>query len=215
VPGATVRVEHLVNGRPPPIDVLTGVDGRWDLPNIAGGRYRVRSWFAPSLAQTQPDVFFLSDGEQRNLDLGLESFSGLSIAAAVAPDPPQLNQPANIVVRVARKTVDQSGVVRAEPVVNASIVVTGASGWSVRGSSSVFTNGSGDATFSLDCRSAGANQLQVAVRPTPTDQPQTANLQVTACADPRATTTTPTSSSSSGAPPPTGSTTTTSSPAPN
>jgi hypothetical protein len=205
VPGATVRVEHLVDDDPPPIDILTGPDGRWDLPNIAGGRYRVRSFLAPSFAQTQPEIFFLADGEQRGLDLIVESFAGVSLSAAVAPDPPHLNQPFTFVVRVARKTVDAGGVVRSQPVVNAGVVLTGTQGWSVRGSSSVFTDANGDAAFTLDCRATGASQLQVAVRPTPTDQPQAATLTVSACDDPNATTTTPTTASSSSGPPSTAS----------
>ena len=201
VPGATVRVDHLVDDNPPPIDVPTGPDGRWDLPNIAGGRYRIRSFLPPSLAQTQPEIFFLTDGEQRTLDLTVESFSAVSVAAAIAPDPPQLNQPLTLVVRVARKTVDAGGIVQSQPIVNAGVVLTSTPGWSVRGSSSSVTNGNGDAGFTLECRSSGAAQVQVAVRPTPVDPPQPATLSVTACADPNATTTTPPTASSSGAPP--------------
>jgi hypothetical protein len=205
VPGATVRVEHLVAGSQPPIDVLTGPDGRWDLPSIAGGRYRVRSFLAPSLAQTQPEIFFITEGDQRTLDLNVESFVGVSLAAAVAPDPPQLNKPLTLVVRVARKTVDANGVVQSQPIVNAGVVLTNSQGWSVSGSSSAFTDGNGDAAFTLDCRSAGASQVQVAVRPTPTDPPQAATLAVSPCSDPAATTTTPTTASGSSGPPSTAS----------
>jgi hypothetical protein len=200
-----VRVEHLVPGNPPPIDVLTGADGRWDLPNIAGGRYRVRSFLAPSLAQTQPEIFFVTAGEQRMVDLSVESFGGLSLTAAVAPDPPQLNNPLTLIVRVARKTVDASGVVRSQPIVNAGVVLTNSQGWSVRGSSSAFTDGSGDAAFTLECRAAGASQVQVSARPTPTDPPQAATLAVSPCGDPAATSTTPTTSSGSSGPPSTSS----------
>jgi hypothetical protein len=205
-PGATVRVEHLVDDDPPPIDVLTGPDGRWDLPNIAGGRYRVRSFLAPSLAQTQPEIFFLVDGEQRNLDLNVENFVGASLAAAVAPDPPQLNEPATLVVRVARKSVDGNGVVSGTPIANAGVVLTGTPGWAVRGSSSTVTDGNGDATFTLECRSGGASQVEVAVRPTPTDAPQTATLDVAPCSDPTPPPTAPpTTASGSSGPPPTAS----------
>jgi hypothetical protein len=205
VPGATVRVDHLVTGNPPPIDVLTGADGRWDLPNIAGGRYRVRAFLAPSLAQTQPQIFFLTEGEEHPLDLTVESFVGLSLAAAVAPDPPQLNKPLTLVVRAARKTVDANGVVQSQPVVNAEVVLTNVQGWAVRGSSTGFTDGNGDATFTLECRQAGASQVQVAVRPTPADPPQAATLAVSACGDPAATSTTPTTASGSVGPPSTAS----------
>jgi hypothetical protein len=201
VPGATVRVEHLVGGSPPPTDVLTGADGRWDLANIAGGRYRIRSFLVPSFAQTQPEIFLLTDGEQRNLDLNVESFTGVSVAAAIAPDPPELNQSINFVVRVTRKTVDGNGVVRSEPVVNAGVALTNTQGWSVRGPSSLNADGNGDATFGLDCRAVGASQVQVAVRPTPADAPQSATLTVSPCADPAATSTTTTTAPGSGPPP--------------
>jgi hypothetical protein len=211
VPGATVRVEHLVDGKPPPTDVFTGPDGRWDLNNIAGGRYRVRAFLVPSLAQTQAEIFLLTAGEQRTLDLTVDSFTGVSVAAAIAPDPPQLNQPLTLVVRAARKTVGQDGVVHSDPVVNGNVALTGLQGWAVRGSSSVQTDTNGDATFTLECRASGASQLQVAVRPTPTDAPQSVPLTVTPCSDPNATTTTASTGSGSG--PPT--TPTTTAPPPN
>lgn len=201
VPGAIVRVEHLADDNPAPVDLASGPDGRWDLPGIAGGRYRVRSFLAPSLAQTQPEVFFLLDGEERNLDLTLESFATLSLAAAIAPDPPQLNQPLTLVVRVARKTVDAGGVVQSQPIVNASVVLSNTAGWTVRGASSAATDANGDAVFTLECRSAGAAQVQVALRATPTDPPQVETINFTACADPSATTTTPTTAAGSGGPP--------------
>lgn len=197
VPGATVRVEHLVEGQPPPMDLLTAPDGRWDLPNIAGGRYRVRAFLAPTLAQTQPQIVFLTDGQQQTMDLTMESFAGLALSAAAAPDPPQLNQPMTFVVRVARKTVDPNGVVRSEPVLNAGVTLTGVQGWSVRGSSSASTDVNGDAAFTLDCKQAGASQIQATVRPTATDPPQTGTFQVTPCAAPAPSTTVPSSSSSS------------------
>ena len=124
VSGATVRVEHLVGDQPPPIDVVTGPDGRWDLPNIAGGRYRVRAFMAPLLAQTEAQILFLNDGEQSNLDLNVESFSAPVVVAAVAPDPPQLNKPLTLVVRVARKTVDADGSCGASPSSTLGVALT-------------------------------------------------------------------------------------------
>jgi hypothetical protein len=107
----------------------------------------------------------------------------------------------NLVVRVARKAVDSGGVVRTQPIVNASVALTGTPGWTVKGSPSGFTNDAGDVTFALECKSAGANQVQVAVRATPTDAPQPASLEVSACIDPSATSTTSTSApTSSGSP---------------
>jgi len=197
MPGATVRVEHLVEGKPPPIDVLTGADGRWDLPNIAGGRYRVRAFLVPSFAQVEPQVFFLEDGKAQSFDLTVDSFAGLEVTSAIAPDPPTVNQPFTLAVRVARRTGDGDGIVRAQPVANATVTLTGTQGFNPRGQSSAVTDGNGDTAFGLDCKSANASQVQVTVRATPTDQPQTSTLQFTPCVDPSASTTTPTSTSAS------------------
>lgn len=210
VPGATVHVEHLVDDNPA-IDVPTGSDGRWDLPNIAGGRYRVRAYLPPTLAQTQPEVFFLNDGDQHNLDLAVDNAGGVVLSAAFAPDPPQLNQPFNLVIRVLRKTVDETGVTRSLPVPGALVALTGVQGFAVSGSSTVNADGNGDATFSLECRAAGASQIQATARATTADQPQSQVISVSPCFDPRSTSTTSTPSSSSSS----SSSTTTTQPAPN
>jgi hypothetical protein len=212
VPGAVVRVEHLVDGAGP-TDVTAGPDGHWDLPGIAGGRYRVRAFLAPTFAQTEPDVFFLNDGDQREEDLTVDQFSGLTAIASVAPDPPAFKQPLNLVVRVANRTVDADGVVQAAPVANASVTLASLSGWTAKGPTTATTNAAGDATFGLQCDSAGANQVSVQVRSTPTTPPQAFPLAVSACTDPAATTTAPTApgsgssagpSSTAPPPPPTG-----------
>jgi hypothetical protein len=202
VPGATVRVDHLVRGAGP-IDVVTGEDGRWDLPNIAGGRYRVRAFLPPTLAQVEPQIFFLEDGTQQNFDLTMDSFTTLGVTAAFSPDPPTLNKPFTFVVRVARRSVDGDGVVHGEPIPNASVTLTGTQGFAANGQGTSATDANGDATFSLQCKSAGATQIQVGVRVLPTDAPQISTLQVSACVDPATTSTTapasgpPSSSSSS------------------
>lgn len=200
VPGATVRVEHLVGDQPPPIDVVTGPDGRWDLPNIAGGRYRVRAFMAPLLAQTEAQILFLNDGEQSNLDLNVESFSAPVVVAAVAPDPPELNQSFTLVIRVARKTVDTDGVVRSEPIISASVALTGTSGYAVQSANGVLTDGNGDAMFTLQCHTAGAAAMQVAVRPTAADTNQQVTLELSPCVDPNAPPPSSSGSDNSGAP---------------
>jgi hypothetical protein len=207
VPGAVVHVEHLVDGAAP-IDVAAGPDGRWDLPGIAGGRYRVRAFLAPSLAQTEPDIFFLNDGDQREENLTVSQFSGLTVLASVAPDPPLLKQPLTLAARVVARSVDADGIVQSAPVVNAAVTITGLSGWSTSGPTTANTNTAGDVTFTLQCTSAGASQVQVQVR-AGADPPQSFPLTVSACTDPAATTSTPppssggsSSSSSSATTPP-------------
>jgi hypothetical protein len=196
VPGAIVRLEHLA-GPTVTTDVVAGPDGHYDAPNIAGGRYRVRAFLAPNFAQTEPPVFFLADGEQRTLDLSMENFDGFTVTSADAPDPPALNQPATLAVRVATRRVDANGIVRVQPVPSAIVDLTGITGWSVSGPPTGVTNANGDVAFTLVCRTAGTTQVQIAVRADTADQPHPATMTTSACVD-----TTPTTATSSSTSPP-------------
>jgi len=198
VPGATVRVEHLVDNRPRMVDVGTDAAGRWGLPNIAGGRYRVWAFLPPTLAQTDPEVFFLGAGEQKNLTLNVDQFTGApEVAIAIAPDPPNLGQPTNVVVRVTQRAVDGDGVVRGAGIVGASVTFNPGDGWAVTGSPTTGTNENGDASFVVQCRKAGTNQVQATVHVGANPQPISVVQPVNACIDPRATSTTTTPPGSS------------------
>ena len=212
VAGADVHVEHLVDRRSVAVDVGTDAAGHWDLPNIAGGRYRVRAFQAPTLAQAEPRIFFLTEGEQKSLDLTVDAFTGTpEVAIAIAPDPPNLGQPSSVVVRVTHRAVGPDGVVRAAPFAGASVTFAGGDAWAVSGSATTGTNENGDATFVVECRKAGTNVVSVNVRVNPTAQPMATSQEVPACIDPRSTSTT-TSAPASTTP---SSTTTTTAPKPN
>jgi|GEM_PF-1667480 hypothetical protein len=133
VPGATVRVERLVGGREVRSDVVTGEDGRFLLEGVPGGRYRVRAFLAPSLAQTAPEVRFLEDGEEHTFDLLVEAHGGVVVLADAAPDQPLLDAPVNVVVRVLNRAVDADGIVRSVGVPDLSVELTGLGRWNVRG----------------------------------------------------------------------------------
>jgi hypothetical protein len=182
VPGAVVRLEHLV-GDTVTTDVVAGPDGHYDAPNIAGGRYRVHAFLAPTYAQAEPEVFFLNDGDLRGLDLAVRAYGGLAVASATAPDPPVRDDPATFVVRVATRAVDSAGIVRVRPVANATVQLVSAVGWVATGSSTVLTNENGDASFTLVCVAAGANQVQAQVQATAADAPQPASLTTPTCID--------------------------------
>lgn len=132
VPGATVRIERLVAGREVRTDVPTGPDGRFAAAGLPGGRYRVRAFLAPSLAQTQPEIRFLADGEEHTFELTVEQQGGLVVRADVAPEPPLLDGPVNLVALVATRAVGTDGVVRATPVVGASVELVGLGRWQLR-----------------------------------------------------------------------------------
>jgi hypothetical protein len=132
VVGATVRIERLVAGREVRADVLTGPDGRFVLADVPGGRYRVRAFLAPGLAQLQPEALFLEAGEQYDFALTVVPQSGLIAMADVAPKPPTLAGAVNVVVQLSSRVVDLDGVVRATPVVGVQVELSGLGRWVLR-----------------------------------------------------------------------------------
>jgi hypothetical protein len=132
VVGATVRIERLVAGREIRTDVLTGPDGRFALPGVPGGRYRVRAFLAPALAQVVPEVRFLEDGADHDFPLVVEQQGGLLVRADVAPEPPILDRAVNLVAVVSTRSVDADGVVRSQPVVGVTVELSGLGRWTLR-----------------------------------------------------------------------------------
>ncbi|HEV7888020.1 MAG TPA: hypothetical protein VGO92_10710, partial [Acidimicrobiales bacterium] len=81
VGGATVRAERLVGDGAAAAQVVTAADGTWSIAGVLGGRYRVRAWRPLDLALTKPEVFFLNDGDTKQLALGLSRYSGLAVTS--------------------------------------------------------------------------------------------------------------------------------------
>lgn len=193
VPGAVVRIERLVGGQEVRTDLVTGPDGRYLLEGAPGGRYRLRAFLPPSLAQLEPEVRFLADGEEHDVPLVVEEQHGLVTRVDVAPDPPMLGRAVNLVAVVANLTVDGDGVVRAVPVVGATVELAGLGRWVLRddrddsGSSSsgrdtgfgapspdAVTDSRGSVRYELRCHQAGRPglYLRVPVRaPAPPEAP--------------------------------------------
>jgi hypothetical protein len=182
--GATVRVERLVPGGEVRTDVLTGPDGRFELRSVPGGRYRVRAFLAPAYALVTPDVRFLEDGTEHTFDLVVEDQRRLVARATVAPDPPVLGDPVNLVAVVASRAVDADGVVRSTPVLGVRVELSGMGRWTLRsapGTTSrplissttsttfrprtdvAFTDASGQVRFDLRCDIPGPSGLSLLV----------------------------------------------------
>jgi hypothetical protein len=132
VVGATVRIERLVAGREVRTDLLSGPDGRFVLDGVPGGRYRVRAFLAPTLAQVEPDVRFLEDGAEHDFALVVEQQSGLVVRADVAPEPPVVGRAVNLLAVVSTRTVGTDGIVRSSPVVGATVELAGLGRWTLR-----------------------------------------------------------------------------------
>lgn len=208
--GATVRIERIAAGGQV-TDVAADAEGKFNLGGIAGGRYRVRAFLAPKLAQPTAEVFFLADGDNRQLDLALQSFDGLALAASFAPAEPAQNQPFTVAVRVVTRTVGPNGDVISQPVAGATVALTGAGGHQVEGPSSATTDATGVASFTLVCKNLSATKLSFQVKQNASDPGQTLGADAPACTPPPTTAPPPSSSSSSASSASSASTTTTSS----
>src|SRR3546814_3858763 len=132
VPGATVRIERLVAGRSVRTDVVAGGDGRFVAEGLPGGRYRVRSFAPPLLAQLEAEVRFLADRQEHSFDLVVEDHSGLDVSASAAPSPAQVDAPVNLVVQLGWRQVDADGVVPPHPLQGIRIELTGLPHWRPR-----------------------------------------------------------------------------------
>ena len=173
VSGAVVHAERFVGDAAASAEVTTGADGGWALSGVLGGRYRVRAWRSPDLAQLDAEVLFLEAKESRHLSLAVTRFGGTSTDSAIAPDPPPVNQPANLVVRLSQRSVDERGVVRTVPVPRMALTLSGVGQWLVSSPASAATDSSGSVTWNLTCLAPGPQPLVVTVGATavPLDLP--------------------------------------------
>ena len=170
VPGAVVHAERLVGDAVATTDVLTGDDGRFVIPNVFGGRYRLRAWKTSpdNLALVEPQVFFLEGSEKKALNLAVNRYQGVSVTAAIAPDPPLINQPANLVVQVVDRAVDANGIVRSVPTPDARVELFGTGDWQVQTPIATTTDVGGRARWTLQCRRTGKQPLSVVIGDTST-----------------------------------------------
>jgi hypothetical protein len=193
VAGATVRIDRLVAGREIRKDVVAGADGRWELKDVPGGRYRVRAFFAPAYAQTTPEVRFLSDDDEHTFDLKVEDQRRLVVRADVAPDQPVLDGDVNLVVLVVQRTVSPDGIVRSTPLSGSFVELLGLGRWEIRrddttdtttllgtttttvddggSTSSTFLSEAGRARFELRCVAGGEPGLTLRVPVTVVPEP--------------------------------------------
>lgn len=188
VAGAVVQVQReTVPGGVPATDrILTAADGSWALTGILGGAYLLRAWLAPSLAMTQAVSIFLAHGEQRQVQMTVQQYSGMVVSSSMAPNPPLVGQPANLIVLVTNTTVDSSGIVRSVPVAGALVELAGSDAWQVTTTNPTTTGSNGQAGWQLTCEASGSQPLSVTVNSASTDTLS----QVGSCQTPPTTTTT-------------------------
>jgi hypothetical protein len=163
VPAATIRAERVVGTGVGRVDTTAQPDGTWTLAGVMGGLYRVRAWRTPDMALTTPEMFFLGATENKSLTLQLTQYNATNVTAAVAPNPPLVDQPANLAVQLTTQAVDSQGVVRAVGVPSAAIQLNSDFNWSVLTSNPTSTDGNGQATWTLLCGATGQPSMSVTV----------------------------------------------------
>ena len=163
VPGAIVHAERIVGDAFGVLEITTGPDGRWSMPNIFGGRYRLRAW-KPSpdnLAATQAEVFFLGGKEKLEFSLRVQRFQGLSFASDMAPRPPLVGQRSALVIQLTELSVDANGIVRSIPISGVGVELFGPGEWAVLTSNPVVTGSDGRARWEVRCGEEGEQPLSV------------------------------------------------------
>jgi len=201
VKGATVLAERTVGGASASVTASTGADGSWTIGNILGGRYRVRAWMTPSLAETSPQIVYLSDGQVLSMAIEVSKFQGPAVTTSVSPAVPMVGQATDLAVQVVSPGVGPDGVVRNPPAVGTTVSLVDDPGWTVTGTGSSTTGASGVVVFQISCQFPGDNPLSVAVGTQPP-----APVKIPTCVGPPQPPTTPAPSSTT--------TTTTSTPGP-
>lgn len=202
VGGAVVRLERIVGEGSASVDVPTAPDGTWNVENVLGGRYRIRAWQQPSLAMVRAQVVFVEAGKESPVLLRLDRYEGRRVDGVIAPDPPLVDEQANLKVRVADRLVDERGIVRTTPRPGTSVRLTGSGSWFVRSPNPQTTGSDGSVTFRVECTDDGDQPLSVVV-----DGTETIALDLPACVDPTAPPTTGSTSTTSTSTPTTTSTT--------
>ncbi|HVA43026.1 MAG TPA: carboxypeptidase-like regulatory domain-containing protein [Acidimicrobiales bacterium] len=196
VGGAVVEVDRVTQpGVSPATDrITTAADGSWSLTGILGGAYILRAWRAPDLAITESVSIFLSQGETRPVQMQMQQYTGMVVSSSMAPDPPLVGQPSNLVVLVTNTAVDANGVVRSVPVAGTEVELTGSDAWQVNTANPTTTDNNGEAAWQLTCTATGSQPLSITVNSATTETLD----HVGACQVPPPITTTTTTTSGSG-----------------
>lgn len=162
VAGAVVGIDRLVGDAVASGYVNSAADGSFEAVGLLGGRYRVRAWAVPDLSQVAAMLVFVpSTGDpSAPLELRLEPIGHYAAEAVVAPDPPVVGRPVNLVVRLTRRQIDSDGFVRTSPQAGASWRLVAEGEWTLQSGASV-GDAAGRATYRLVCEAPGAQAIAI------------------------------------------------------
>jgi len=165
VPGAMVRVERLIDDAAvAATTVQTGADGRWAIDSVNGGRYRLRAWRSPDLAQLSPVVVFVAVDDVKPVDLAVLRYPGdANTVARVVPDPPRVGQQAVVGIGVSNGGVDAEGVLHTQARAGVPVALILSPNVVLTTPATAVTDASGNAGFGILCNQPGTIAAVVTV----------------------------------------------------
>jgi hypothetical protein len=163
VGGATVEVSRVVGAASASAMTQSARDGSWHFGQLLGGVYRIRSWLAPSLAQTRGQVVFLGANQDLIVNLSLSLVATAQVTSATNPPQPLQGQPATLGVLVSLPQVSASGQLRQTADAGVAVTLTDGPDWSVLSPNPSITDASGYAYFQITCFLAGPAPLSAQV----------------------------------------------------
>jgi hypothetical protein len=159
---ATVRVERLIGDQVTSTEVKATA-GAWQLGSVQGGRYRVRAWKPPDMAQLDPEVFFLGATETKQITLTLTRFGDTSVIGSTDPSPLVAGQGGNLLTQVVSGTVDPDGFVRASPRPGLPVQLLPSGGITLDGPDKQVSDGEGRNGWRVTCAAPGVPAVSLVV----------------------------------------------------
>lgn len=194
VEGATVRLERFVGAEGGFSDITSGPGGAWDAAGVYGGKFRVRAWQKPNLATTEPQLAFVADQADTNVNLsiGVEKHDAVRLQTALSVGDPKVDQPVTLLVLHDREDVDDNGIVRGKPLPDVDIDLSVGDGIDIDGETRLRTRADGFVRFTIHCTSSGPHDVTL------TGDNQSATVTLPDCLAPDASTSSSTTSSTTG-----------------
>ncbi len=158
--GATVRLERLVEDRTAALDVVTDANGAFNASALAGGRYRVRAWRAPTYTQQSSEVLFLTDGERRSLVLPTDAPKRLDLWVQATPSRVAVGQTAILEVKALVDVIDANGQIVKAGWPNELVTANGSGVLGGQGGQAL-SNGAGIVAFAFRCSQPGTGSFSV------------------------------------------------------
>ncbi len=168
VEAAVVRIERITSAGSASVDVLTDVDGLFELTNVLGGRYRVRAFVPNLLRSIDVDLIQLPDGGTAGLDLvvapaGDNVVIDLTTSSEILLGLDGLPGQTTIAVTAGRDVVDAQGVTVLVPIAGVGVDLDPFGALSVLSESPTTTDATGAARFLIECRLPGVFVVEAAV----------------------------------------------------